>query len=60
MIRDHIICGIQDNSLRHKLLAKANVDFEACVKECKSAEAGASKDQVGNEFVVEVVIRKCS
>ena len=39
MIRDRLICGISNGSIRRKLLAKNMPSLEVCVKECRSAEA---------------------
>ena len=39
MIRDRIICGIQNETLRRQLLTKKDVSLDNCVADCRTAEA---------------------
>jgi hypothetical protein len=39
LIRDRIVCGIRDESVRQKLLEEANLTLERCIDCCKAAEA---------------------
>ena len=38
LIKDRIVCGILNSSLRTRLLREDNLDLENCVKLCKAAE----------------------
>ena len=37
-IRDKIVCGIQDDSLRKRLLQESKLDLIRCIAMCKAAE----------------------
>ena len=37
MIRDRLVCGIADDAVRHRLLAKDKPSLATCIKECRSA-----------------------
>ena len=39
MIRDHLVCGIADNSVRRKLLQDPKLSLEKCLDICRSADA---------------------
>ena len=39
MIRDRLVCGIADNSVRRKLLQEPKLSLEKCLDICRSAEA---------------------
>ena len=39
MIRDRLVCGIADNSIRRKLLQEPKLSLEKCLHICRSAEA---------------------
>ena len=39
MIRDHLVCGIADNSVRRKLLQDPKLSPEKCLDICRSADA---------------------
>ena len=39
MVRDRIVCGIKDASLRQMLLMKDSLNLATCMKECRASEA---------------------
>ena len=39
MIRDRLVCGITENSVRRKLLQEPKLSLEKCLDICRSAEA---------------------
>ena len=39
MIRDRLVCGIADNSVRRKLLQEPKLSLEKCLDICRSADA---------------------
>lgn len=39
IIRNHLVCGITDNSVRRKLLQEPKLSLEKCLDICRSAEA---------------------
>ena len=39
MIRDCLVCGITENSVRRKLLQEPKLSLEKCLDICRSAEA---------------------
>ncbi len=39
LIRDRLVCGIRDNSVRRKLLQESKLTLERCVDVCRAAEA---------------------
>ena len=43
MIRDRLVCGISNNAVRQRLLAKENPTLAACIKECRIYETTASQ-----------------
>ena len=43
MIRDRIICGVNDDALRTKLLAKSDLTLEKCVKLCRGVTASTEQ-----------------
>ena len=43
MIRDGIICGVQNERLRRRLLPKKDVSLDDCVAECRTMEATAAQ-----------------
>ena len=43
MIRDRIVCGITDNSVRRKLLQISDLGYDKCIDVCRAAEATKSK-----------------
>ena len=46
MIRDRLVCGIKDDSVRQRLLAKNKPDLAACVKESRTT--AATREQAQN------------
>ena len=38
LIRDRIVCGIQDNNLRKRLLQERRLDLNTCIDKCRAAE----------------------
>ena len=36
MVRNRLLCGICDDNVRQRLLAKDKLDLETCIKECRS------------------------
>lgn len=43
MIRDRIVCGVRDSSLRKKLLQVPELTLEKCIDMCRSAEATSTQ-----------------
>ena len=43
MIRDRLVCGISNDAVRQRLLAKENPTLAACIKECRTSETTASQ-----------------
>ena len=43
MIRDRIICGVQNEGLRRRLLTEKDVSLDDCVAECRTTEATAAQ-----------------
>ena len=43
MIRDRIVCGITDNSVRRKLLQISDLVYDKCIDVCRAAEATKSQ-----------------
>ncbi len=39
LIRDRIVCGIQDNTVRKKLLQEKGMDLNKCIDICRAAES---------------------
>ena len=39
LIRDRLVCGLRDNSLRKKLLQKPKLTLNKCLDSCRAAEA---------------------
>ncbi|XP_077865913.1 uncharacterized protein LOC144353175 [Saccoglossus kowalevskii] len=44
LIRDRIVCGINDSRLRERLLRESDLDLTKCIQTCKAAEI--SKEQI--------------
>ncbi|KAJ8048543.1 hypothetical protein HOLleu_00899 [Holothuria leucospilota] len=58
MTRDRIVCGINDNTTRKKLLQTTGLDLTKCIDICKVAETTSAqvKDMTGDtENSVKVV-----
>ena len=43
IIRDRIVCGVRDSSLRKKLLQVPELTLERCIDMCRSAEAASTQ-----------------
>ena len=43
MIRDRIVCGVRDSSLRKKLLQVPELTLEKCIAMCRSADATSTQ-----------------
>ena len=43
MLRDRIVCGVRDSSLRKKLLQVPELTLEKCIDMCRSAEATSTQ-----------------
>ena len=43
MVRDRLLCGIGDDNVRQRLLAKDKLDLETCIKECRRRQSPVSK-----------------
>ena len=43
IIRDRIVCGVRDSSLRKKLLQVPELTLERCIDICRSAEAASTQ-----------------
>ena len=42
-IRERIVCGVRDSSLRKKLLQVPELTLERCIDTCRSAEAASTQ-----------------
>lgn len=53
LIRDRIVCGIRDNTIRKKLLQESELTLDKCVNICRAAEKTAAqlKTMSGHEDV---------
>ena len=43
MVRDRLVCGVSENSVQQKLLAKDNPTLSACIKICRATAAVSSQ-----------------
>jgi len=43
LIRDRIVCGVRDNSMRKKLLQVPELTLDKCLDICRSAEATSTQ-----------------
>ena len=43
LIRDRIVCGVADRSLRKSLLSQAKLDLPGCINICKSSRTAVSQ-----------------
>ena len=53
LLRDRIVCGVRDNSLRQQFLSKTDLSLANCIDLCRAHEASARqvKDMAGAEKV---------
>lgn len=65
LIRDRIICGINDSELKNRLLREGNLTLEKCVSMCKTEELARSQvkaieEEVKVEAVMTSTSRECT
>ena len=59
LIRDRLVCGIRDNSLRKKLLQEPKLTLNKCLDSCRAAEATKLQLEAMTNHNKEPVSTKC-
>jgi hypothetical protein len=54
LIRDRLICGINDSNLREKLLRVADLDLQKCLEICRAAELSKERIETPSASGLEV------
>jgi hypothetical protein len=55
LIRDRLICGINDSNLRERLLRVADLDLQKCLEICRAAELSKERIETPSASLIVVL-----